>query len=55
VVITMSVMPPFTYHNHMAITVLRDLQIFPCPMNEDAMRVHCDTPSVTVVAIVFKQ
>jgi hypothetical protein len=41
----MSIMPLFTYHNlspysHRVITVLYDLQIFLCPMNVDATRVH---------------
>jgi hypothetical protein len=44
-VITMSVMPPFTYPNlslysHKVITIICDLQIFPCPTNEDVTRVH---------------
>jgi hypothetical protein len=44
-VITMSVMPPFTYPNlslysHKVITIVCDLQIFPCPTNEDVTRVH---------------
>jgi hypothetical protein len=47
-VITMSVTPPFTYSNlslysHGVITVLCDLQIFLCPMNEGVTRVHCAT------------
>jgi hypothetical protein len=42
VVITMSVMPPFTYpnmslHDHGVITVLHDLQVFPCSLNEGTM------------------
>jgi hypothetical protein len=45
-VITISVIPLFTYPNlplysHMVITVLCDLQVFPCPMNEGATRVDC--------------
>jgi hypothetical protein len=45
-VITMSVMPPFTYPNlslcsHRAIRVLCDLQMFPCPTNEEATCIHC--------------
>jgi hypothetical protein len=45
-IITMSVMPPFTYPslslcNHGIITVLCDLQIFSCPTNEDVTRVRC--------------
>jgi hypothetical protein len=44
-IITMSVMPPFTYPSlslcsHGVITVLYDLQIFPCPTNGDMTRVH---------------
>jgi hypothetical protein len=44
-VIKMSVMPSFTYPNlslysHGVITVLYDLQIFLCPMNEDVTCVH---------------
>jgi hypothetical protein len=47
-VITMSVMPLFTYPNlslysHRVITVLYNLQIFLCPMNENVTRVHCAT------------
>jgi hypothetical protein len=47
-VITISVMPPPTYHNlslhsHGVITSLCDLQIFTCPMNEDATHVHYAT------------
>jgi hypothetical protein len=43
-VITMSVLPPFTYSNlslrsHGVITVLCDLQIFLCPANENVTRV----------------
>jgi hypothetical protein len=46
VVITMSIMPPFTYPNlspysHRVITVIWDLQIFPCPMSEDATCPSC--------------
>jgi hypothetical protein len=45
-VITMSIMPPFTYPNlslrsHGVITVLYDLQMFLCPTNEKVARVHC--------------
>jgi hypothetical protein len=45
-VITISVMPPFTYPNlslcsHEAIRVLCDLQMFPCPTNEEATCIHC--------------
>jgi hypothetical protein len=44
-VITMSVMPPFTYPslslcNHGVITVFCDLQIFSCPTNGDVTCVH---------------
>jgi hypothetical protein len=55
VVITMSVMPPFTYPNislcsHGVITVLCDLEIFLCPTNRDAMRVHrVATPSIAAL------
>jgi hypothetical protein len=47
-VITMSIISPFTYPSlslcsHGVITVLCDLQIFPCPTNEDATHVHCVT------------
>jgi hypothetical protein len=43
-VITMFVLPPFTYpnlslHSHGVITVLCDLQIFPCLTNESMTRV----------------
>jgi hypothetical protein len=46
----MFVMPPFTYpnlspYNHRVITTLWDLQIFPCPTNEDATRAHLATSS----------
>jgi hypothetical protein len=45
-VITISVMPPFTYPSllpcsHKVITVLCDLQIFSCPTNGNVTRVHC--------------
>jgi hypothetical protein len=47
-VITISVMPPFTYPDlslcsHGVITILCDLQIFLCPTNEDVTRVHYAT------------
>jgi hypothetical protein len=47
-VITMSIMPLFTYsnlslHSHGVITVHRDLQIFLCPTNEGATRVRYAT------------
>jgi hypothetical protein len=47
-VITMSVLPPFTYLNlslrtHEVIIVLYDLQIFPCPTNGNVTRVPCAT------------
>jgi accessory gene regulator protein AgrB len=47
-VITMFVMPPFTYHNlpihsYAVITVFYNLQLFLCPTNEDVTRVHYDT------------
>jgi hypothetical protein len=54
-VITISVMFLFTYPNlslfiHGVITVLYDLQIFPCPTNGDATRVHrVATPSTTAL------
>jgi hypothetical protein len=50
VVITMSVMSPFTYANlslysHQVITILCDLQIFSCPMNKGVTRgCHDRTP-----------
>jgi hypothetical protein len=49
-IITMYVMPPFTYPNlslysHRVITVICDLQIFSCPTNEDVKRVHYATSS----------
>jgi hypothetical protein len=42
----MSVLPLFTYPNlslcsHGVITILHDLQIFLCPMNEEVTCVHC--------------
>jgi hypothetical protein len=45
-VITMSIMPSFTYPNlslcsHGVITVLCNLQMFSCHTNEEATRVHC--------------
>jgi hypothetical protein len=45
-VITMFVLPPFTYPSlslcsHRVITVLCDLQIFSCPTNEDVTCVPC--------------
>jgi hypothetical protein len=45
-IITISVMPRFTYPNlslcsHGIIRVLCDLQIFLCPSNGDVTRVHC--------------
>jgi hypothetical protein len=45
-VITMSVLPPFTYLSlslcsHGVITVLCDLQIFLCPANGYVIRVPC--------------
>jgi hypothetical protein len=47
-VITLSVIPPFTYPSlslasHGAITVLYSLQLFMCPMNDDATRAPCLT------------
>jgi hypothetical protein len=58
-VITLSIMPPFTYHNlslhsHGVITALCDLQIFMCPINEDATRVHCATsPDIRTSSVLM--
>jgi hypothetical protein len=51
-VITTSVMHPFTCHNLLLhskgiITVLYDLQMFSCPMNSGMTRVHCLAASET--------
>jgi hypothetical protein len=41
-------------HNHGVITILYDLQIFLCPMNEDATCVHCTTsPDVRTFGVLM--
>jgi hypothetical protein len=58
----MSVIPLFTYPNlslysHGVITVLLDLQIFPCPTIEDATCVHLATssPGMTFGALMTSE
>jgi hypothetical protein len=52
-------MPMFTYPNlslysHRVITVLCDLQIFLCPINEDVTCVHCATsPDIRTSGILL--
>jgi hypothetical protein len=46
IIIIISIMHPFTYpklslRSHRVITVIYDLQMFLCPTNEKATRVHC--------------
>jgi hypothetical protein len=58
-IIIMSVMLPFTYHNlslysHRVITVLCDLQIFLCPTNEGVTSVYCATsPDIRTSGILM--
>jgi hypothetical protein len=42
---TLFTYPNLSLYSHRIITVLRDLQIFLCPTNEDATRVHIATSS----------
>jgi hypothetical protein len=57
VLITISVIPPFTYssqwpYKHGVITVIWGLQIFPCPMNWDMTRIHLATSSVQRTSVL---